>query len=196
MEGNAVGRGTGGRRRRVFYALWPDAKVRAGLVRTARSVQREVKGRLTAPANLHLTLAFVGAVGAERLQTLLAPPADLAAGAFVLRLDQWGCWARQGIVWAAPSQLPPALAALAKNLERWLRAAGFALEVRAFSPHLTLIRRAHCAQAIESMAPLVWRVSAFSLVESQPMPGGSVYRTLDVWPLTPQSSGCLGHLQR
>lgn len=172
-------------RRRVFFALWPDASVQASLAKAAGSIHRMTHGRLTSAANIHLTLAFIGSVSLERLALLLAPPAEVVSRAFVLTLDECGCWSHNGIVWAAPSKIPDALGALAANLERWLRAAQFELEVRGFSPHVTLIRHARCGQLMRSMAPVEWRVGSFCLVESQPRSGGSAYRALGTWPLAP-----------
>jgi 2'-5' RNA ligase len=171
-------------RRRVFFALWPDADVQARLAEAAGVMHRTAQGRLTRAANIHLTLVFVGAVSAERHALVLAPPAEVVSGAFVLTLDKCGCWRRKGVVWAAPSRVPDALDVLVANLERWLRAAQFELEVRAFFPHLTLIRDARCTRDSPPMAPIEWRVGKFSLVQSQPMSGGSVYRPLGTWPLS------------
>jgi 2'-5' RNA ligase len=193
---NAVRQGLSAGRRRVFFALWPDASVQARLAEAAGLLHRITNGRLTPAANIHLTLAFVGAVGVERLALLLAPPAELVSRAFVLTLDECGCWTHNGIVWAAPAQVPDALAVLAANLERWLRDAHFELEVRPFSPHLTLIRHAQCAQLTRSMSPVEWLVGKFSLVESRLMANGSVYRTLGTWPLAQSQSRCPGDDQR
>ena len=58
--------------------------------------------------------------------------------------DCGGRWARNGIGWAATSLIPETLRALAANLEGWLRGAGFEMEHRAFTPHVTLVRKAQC----------------------------------------------------
>ena len=128
--GNGVRQALNAGTRRVFFALWPDARVRAGLAQAARRMYRVSHGRRTHDDSIHLTLAFVGAVDVENLACLLAPPADVFTPAFLLTLDDWGCWARNGIGWAAPSHIPEALRDLTQNLEGWLRGAGFDLEQR------------------------------------------------------------------
>jgi 2'-5' RNA ligase len=155
---------------RVFFALWPGAGVRAGLARAAREMHRTLGGRCTRADSIHLP-------------RLLAPPAGVFTSAFRVTLDQWGCWARNGIGWTAPSQVPVSLRDLAENLEGWLRGAGFGLEQRAFAPHVTLVRKAQCAPMPDVMAPIAWQVDELALIHSHLMPGGSRYRKLGVWPL-------------
>jgi 2'-5' RNA ligase len=140
-------------------------------------------GRRTRDESLHLTLAFIGDVDVENLPSLLAPPARVLTPAFLLTLDDWGCWARNGIGWAAPSRIPAALLDLAGNLQGWLRDAGFELERRPFTPHVTLVRDAQCMPLPESLTPIEWRVKEFALMHSQLLPGGARYEMLRAWSL-------------
>jgi RNA 2',3'-cyclic 3'-phosphodiesterase len=169
--------------RRVFFALWPDAGLRASLAQAARRMHHVLHGRRIRDENLHLTLAFIGAVDAKNLPRLLAPPAGVFTPAFPFTLDDWGCWARNGIGWAAPSHIPAVLLDLAGNLEGWLRDGGFELERRPFMPHVTLVRDAQCMPLPESLTPIEWRVREFVLMQSQLLPGGARYEILHAWPL-------------
>jgi 2'-5' RNA ligase len=146
-------------------------------------VQHASQGRCIRDDNIHLTLAFVGAVGERDLARLLEPPAGIFTCAFLLTLDHWGCWAGKGIGWAAPSHVPEGLRVLAANLESWLRDAGFELDNRPFLPHVTLVRNAQCVPLRESIAAIEWRIADFALIESLPMRGGVSYVTLRSWPL-------------
>ncbi|MGK0683750.1 2'-5' RNA ligase family protein, partial [Methylococcus sp. S1M] len=74
--------------KRLFFALRPDAGVRETLGRLVRSLRRSVKGRWGEPDKLHLTLAFMGAVPAERLPELTAMTEDLDLTPFELALDR------------------------------------------------------------------------------------------------------------
>ncbi|HEX9451734.1 MAG TPA: RNA 2',3'-cyclic phosphodiesterase [Burkholderiales bacterium] len=168
---------------RVYFALWPGAGVRAALAQAARSMHRVTHGRQARDESLHLTLAFVGDTDVENLPRLMAPPAGVFTPAFLLILDDWGCWARNGIGWTAPARIPESLRDLAANLEGWLRGAGFELEHRAFTPHVTLVRKAQCAPLPDAMVPIAWQVDEFSLIRSELAPGGSRYSVLHTWPL-------------
>ena len=66
---------------RFFYAVWPDATARSALAAAAADAARRTGGRPTRTANLHLTLAFVGAVPAERIDTLRTVGVAAAAAA-------------------------------------------------------------------------------------------------------------------
>jgi 2'-5' RNA ligase len=170
-------------RLRVFYALWPDRSVNSALTEAARRMHRVVGGRRTCNDSIHLTLAFVGDVDGGRLAELLAPPAELTVARFTLRLDCWGCWPRNGIAWVAPSRVPDPLRELAEGMEAWLRDAGFEMDVRPFSPHVTLVRKAQCAPLPDSTPSIEWQVEDFVLVRSALAPDGSRYETIGRWPL-------------
>lgn len=174
--GQALSRGT----QRVYFAIWPDAGVRAGLARTAHSMHRIMYGRQSRDVSLHLTLAFTDV---ENLARLLAPPAGVFTPPFLLTLDNWGCWAHNKIGWAAPSRIPESLRDLAENLHDWLRGAGFVIEHRTFMPHVTLVRDAQCLPMPDTMAPIEWQVNEIALIRSQPAKGGHHYDVLRTWPL-------------
>lgn len=170
-------------KQRVFYALWPGRSVNSALSETARRVYRVVSGRRTRDDSIHLTLVFVGDVDSVRLAELLAPPAELIVARFTLTLDCWGCWPRNGIAWVAPSIVPNPLRELTAGMEAWLRDAGFEIDVRPFNPHVTLVRKAHCAPLPDSTPSIQWQVEDFVLVRSTPAPAGSRYETIGRWPL-------------
>ena len=181
--GNRVRQALSARTQRVFFALWPDARVRDGLAQAAQRMHRVSQGQRTRDDSVHLTLAFVGEVGVENLPRLLAPPGGVFTSAFLLTLDDWGCWERGGIGWAAPSQVPAPLRDLAANLAGWLRGAGFELEERAFTPHVTLVRKAQCAPLPDFMAPIEWHVEDLVLVRSTSSSEGLRYQAIGRWPL-------------
>ncbi len=169
------------RRRRVFFALWPDEGTREALVRASQLAVDRSAGRATPRANLHLTLAFLGAVGAAelaRLRQISAPP----LARFVLPIDTLGFRQRARLLWAAPGTVPAVLLELESWLWRELTELGISRERRAYRPHVTLARRAHLVS--DTLTPLRWPVVEFVLVESSPGPRSSVYQILETWPLS------------
>src|SRR5271169_3164256 len=108
---------------RVFFALWPDAPVRAMLCELAREIARESGGRPTAPDLVHLTLAFLGEQPAVGVETLRCVGAGIRARAFTLTLDAVGCFPRAGIAWLGASAPQPDLTALQGSLAAALRVA-------------------------------------------------------------------------
>jgi len=178
---------------RLFFALWPDAPARAALVRLAHEVAQDAHGKAPREDNLHITLAFLGAVAADRLAELqrIGREAAAAAAPFELSLERVG-GTGYGIAWLSPNGVPAPLAALQRTLWMSLATSGFAAERRMFRPHLTLAR--HCVRAAHrgAVAPVRWTVRRLALVESTLAAGGSRYRDLAGWPLEgappPQSS--------
>ena len=165
-------------RRRIFFALWPDAATRRAIVRAARAAVRHCGGKPTTHANLHVTLAFLGPVGAETLaavEALVLPPAS----PFTLVLDRLGLWERAQILWLAPSDPPPALVALERGLWDRLVALGFTRDPRPYHPHVTLARKAQTARG--RVARVVWPVESLALVESKTGPRHSRYTVLKTW---------------
>ena len=58
--------------RRLFYALWPSELERARLAAGFAPLVATVAGRPVPPANLHVTLEFLGLVAEPRIATLRA----------------------------------------------------------------------------------------------------------------------------
>lgn len=168
---------------RAFYALAPNETVRAQLTALGRDVARRSRGRAVAPANAHLTLAFLGDVSTAALPALQAIGNRLSPIGFVLEFDSLGAWRASGVAWVAPSSLPPALPALHAQLAQALIDAGFAYETRPFRAHVTLARR--CLQPVPRArcAPIVWPVDRLLLIGSELRSEGPIYRELGAWPL-------------
>ena len=168
--------------RRLFFALWPDANVRAAFA--ALAMERiHGQGRHVAADNLHITLAFPGNVTA-RVQACLEETAGKLAGApFELAIDRLGYWSGPRIMWAAPSVTPPELWSLAADLRGVLAGCGLEPENRPYQAHITLVRKVSRALPVTRVTPIPWSISDFCLVESVSEPSGVRYRVLRNWPL-------------
>jgi len=167
--------------RRLFFAVWPEAAAAGRLHDAARLAQRTCGGRVMTMQSLHLTLAFLGQVAADRMADLQHAAAGVRAAPFDLCIDVLGCWQHNRIVWAGCSGPPAALSGLARTLAVALADAGFPTEARAFMPHVTLLRGARCAPLPPLEQAIAWPVRAFHLVESHPHDAG--YKSLVRWPL-------------
>lgn len=94
---------------------------------------------------MHLTLKFLGEVGAGEVSKLTAAlsAATARCAAFTLRTLAAGCFPPRGktrVLWVGVSDESGALATCQQAIEDALAEAGFPREDRAFSPHLTLGR--------------------------------------------------------
>ena len=183
-----AGRGT----LRLFFALWPDKAACDAITAIAREVAAAGKGKAPPPANIHLTLAFVGDVATDRVDALgpIGTAAALAVAPFTLTLDRVGGFRDAGIAWLGTTTAPPPLGELARQLRAGLRAERFPVDRRAFAAHVTLARKCGAPPArARRVDPVTWSVDALTLVASRLAPGGSRYHTLTEWPLGPPAEG-------
>lgn len=169
---------------RLFFALWPDETLRPRLVDVAGVLQQRLTGKWVRPENLHLTLAFLGDVAANREPDARGVGDEVSGNGFTLLLDRAEFWPRNGIICLGARETPPALKALAGSLAESLRGAGFPLEKRAFRAHLTLARKGASDRTLIGLPePLAWDVGSFALVESRLDREGSAYIVRETWPL-------------
>jgi 2'-5' RNA ligase len=169
---------------RVFLALWPDETTRSRLIDVVGLLKKGITGKWVKPDNLHITLAFLGNVDAERLPEVGRIAAMAAGPGFTLVLDRVEFWPRNGIVCLAPSRTPQELVNLADCLAGRLGEAGFAMERRPYRAHLTLARKGRSEQSLIVLPkPVEWRIGSFNLVESLPDKEGAVYILREAWSL-------------
>lgn len=167
---------------RLFFALWPDDAVRAGLESLVRGLP-EHRGRLVHPQDRHITLVFLGDVATERRACVEEAAQRVSATSCELIIDQVGYWPRPRILWCGASRVPESLLGLVSDLQRELKGCGFRPETRPYVPHVTLARKAHKVPSYLIPESLSWPVREYVLVVSnadQPPPH---YQVLRRWPL-------------
>lgn len=167
--------------RRLFLALWPgeaECERLAELVRTVDGAH-SIK-----PANLHLTLVFLGATSAERLTCYEGALSDFTMPPLTLTLDRFGFWPKPRILWLGPSHAPTDLLALVRELNRRLERCGFTPESRPFFPHITLARKFSGPVPRDQLSdPLSWPVDCLVLAESVRRTSSTDYQVLHSWPI-------------
>lgn len=151
---------------------------------------------------LHMTLAFIGDVPAERVGILQQAAAGLTNSPFTLMLDHLACWRHNRIAWVGCSQAPLPLLTLVGKLAERLADAGLPLEARDFAAHVTLLRNARCLPLAQAET-ITWPVCDFVLAETKlvpqrvlapgsKLPGGTNegahYHIVDRWPLATVST--------
>lgn len=166
---------------RLFFALWPDGATRAALERWAAAIHRVAGGRATRGESIHMTLAFLGAAGADRLGALKVAASSVRVQPFELVLDEAGSWKHNRIGWAGATRVPATLETLVRDLRAALAAAQFAFDPKPFTPHVTLVRKARPGFVMPALDPIRWQVTGFALVRSVMRPAGSDYLVEARW---------------
>ncbi|WON77894.1 RNA 2',3'-cyclic phosphodiesterase [Serratia sp. UGAL515B_01] len=175
--------------RRLFFALsLPDALQQQVSRWRALSFHPD-DGRPVVAANLHLTLAFLGEVSAQKEQALKMQAGRIAQTGFDMSLDDLGHWPGAGVVWLGTKRAPRALLQLAQLLRSQAARSGCYQSPLPFHPHITLLRAATKHVAIPPATPN-WRFNAshFSLYQSVFEHGRTRYHELERWQLCQQDN--------
>lgn len=146
----------------------------------------------TPPASWHVTLAFLGTVGPDRVDDAAAVLHHAAAGrgGIELRLDAPGRFG-QRVAWLAVADRPAgAVAALGEGLQAALADAGMPVDRRPVRPHVTLARargrRGRLPPTLVDGLPRLdatWRVTTATLYRSHLGAGPVRYEPLASAPL-------------
>jgi len=165
---------------RLFIAINFNNDTRSRLVALRDELRgKSEHGYFSTPENLHLTLVFLGEC--DTGQTAAVKKATDAVGfnPFNAAIERVGRFKHSGgdIWWAGLREDKP-LMALQNELSNNLRAAGFVLETRKYSPHVTLGR-----EVLTNAAP--WKIDAFGetvytidLMESKRIGGKLIYTSI------------------
>ncbi|NEX21774.1 RNA 2',3'-cyclic phosphodiesterase [Thiorhodococcus mannitoliphagus] len=168
-----------------FLALWPGPQTRDALVRETRGALPPA-ARAVHPADLHLTLVFLGELDAARLSCAEAVAAAVFAPPFQLEIDRIGQFARARVLWCGPSRTPEVLAALVRGLQSGLERCGIPFDRRPYRPHLTLARKVSNHEGHALSGTVAWSVR--ELVLAYGVPGSKPrYRIHRRWPLSTSS---------
>ncbi len=166
---------------RLFYALVPSEREKRSILRWQEKLERASEaGRYTPTENLHMTLQFLGEIPPERVEMLkeILLSAARACGPFDLTLDDYGWFAGKGQerLWYLTGSSPKA-AEISDTLGQLLTENDFAVERRAFVPHVTLARRCKLrSNAVPAPAdPVTISVQRLWLMKSRQIRGSTVY---------------------
>ena len=169
---------------RLFIALNLNQDTRSRLLALRDALQAQSKqGRYSAPENLHLTLAFLGECSDRQAAAAKAAMDATAFEPLSVAIDCVGRFKRGGkdLWWAGVRRDKP-LIDLQGRLSRKLTGAGFSLEKRKYSPHITLGR-----DVVTDSEP--WPIEAFGetvrcmeLMKSEQIKGKMVYTPIHEVP--------------
>ena len=168
------------KKRRLFFALWPDDAVRNEIVRRFENTpQYAMQGGKTTPSNLHITLHFIGNVDEPTMACLQQAAKTVQAAAFELKLDNLGYFSRPQVFWLGCSNPPEGLQKLHQQLAEVLFPCGYEAEARPFSPHVTLMRKLREPGDFVPIESINWPVQSFALIESVACPDGVQYQLVE-----------------
>jgi RNA 2',3'-cyclic 3'-phosphodiesterase len=128
---------------RLFVALPVPPAVRQGLERVQERLRAQAGDlRFTRPEGWHVTLAFLGDVGGERIDEVGRVVDEVASGHGTIPLTLAGPGRfRSKVLWVAVDDEPAGtVALLGERLQLAIAAAGLPVQEQPVRPHLTLAR--------------------------------------------------------
>ncbi len=183
--------------RRLFIALPLPEPIRAE-IETLLSPRLPDVG-WTRPEQLHLTLRFLGDVDSARIEELETALARVRVEPFVLPVEGVGAFPPDRpprVLWVGVGRGHPRLHQLRQRIDDTILQAGHPLDVKTFSPHITLGRcdppgGGHVRRWLEQhreFAAAPFRVSSFELLSSELRPAGPVHTSLRHFSLMDEPS--------
>jgi RNA 2',3'-cyclic 3'-phosphodiesterase len=136
---------------RAFIAVELPPEIRTALSEIQARLQAHLSSdsrgdselRWTRPEGIHLTLKFLGEISERQSAEVVKLLRRIApSGRFTVEIRGYGFFPdrrRPQVLWAGVIA-PPALAELARRIDRTTASIGFPTERRTFAPHLTLAR--------------------------------------------------------
>lgn len=167
--------------KRLFFALWPDDKLRVQIEDVTRPLRDISSGRPVPSENFHITLEFLGNVAAADFDAVVAAAKDVRFAPMAFTLDRWGCFAKPKVAWLGPSSFPPALTTLVKDLRGVLSPVINLQPERLYTPHVTVLRKQPVLPELPLPRQLVWNADSFVLVESIFGEGRAIYNVLETY---------------
>ena len=150
------------------------------------------------PANIHLTLKFLGDVPKAKIPTVIEAVrrATGSCGPFQVEVQGAGCFPsarRPKVLWVGLNETPAALIRLHRAIEDELAGEGFGREAKKFNPHLTIARVRNPRAAAALANAFIERgfdsdffpVNEVLVMQSQLDPRGAIYTPQAVLPLAP-----------
>jgi len=137
-------------------------------------------GSFTLPENLHITLAFLDECSWKQTAAAKSAMDSVSFKPFDMRIERIGSFGnRQSeALWWAGASVNAVLSDLHRRLTDNLIAAGFTLDTRKFSPHITLGRRVVTDAAPRRIEPFGEVVRKIDLMKSERINGKLTYTAI------------------
>ena len=176
---------------RLFIAINFNDKTLSSLLALRDGLRSHSEaGSFSLPENLHLTLAFLGECDGKQGAAAKTAMDSLCFAPFELRIWHIGCFGggrpgnrgsqqgRGGAIWWAGAEESKPLLELQRELTDKLISAGFILDTRKYSPHITLGRQVVTAEAPRRIEAFGETVRRIDLMKSERVNGKLTYTAI------------------
>ena len=165
---------------RLFIAINFDDHTRSRLV----ALQDELcscseRGGFVSPENLHLTLVFLGECNDLQTENIKRIMDETSFESFSMQFEKLGRFKRDyGDIWWVGVRENPTLLDLQRSLSDKLIRAGFSLDKKKYTPHITLARKVVTTMAPRQTEVFEQTVSRIDLMKSERINGVLTYTSI------------------
>jgi len=175
---------------RLFVAINLNSETKSGLLALRDELRSGAEqGNFSLPENLHLTLAFLDECDQKQASAAKAAMSAVRFEPFELLIERIGRFGGRGggrdgrdgpdeALWWAGVRVNEPMAKLHRELNESLAGAGFSLDSRKFSPHITLGRRVVSGAVPRRVEPFGETVSHIDLMKSERIFGKLTYTAI------------------
>ena len=132
---------------RLFVSINFDQPTKANILKVQERLRREGNGNFSHEENLHLTLVFLGQINETRVPDIKEAMNAVVVPRMDLKFSDVGFFRtgkrQDSQLWWIGLEENKLLSRMQADLTKELKARGFALENRAYKPHITLAREMH-----------------------------------------------------
>ena len=166
---------------RLFVAINLSAKTKDTLISLRDELYKDsVRGSFTVPENMHLTLVFLGECDAKQAADAKSVINRAVFDPFDILIERVGRFGRGGneVIWFAGIRESKPLIDLQRDLAESFTNAGFSLDRRRFSPHITLGRRVVTDAVPRMLEPFGEVARKIDLMKSERLYGKLIYTSI------------------
>jgi 2'-5' RNA ligase len=165
---------------RLFIAINLLSKTKTRLIRLRDELQAcSSYGKFSTPENLHLTLVFLGECDEKQVTAAKSVINAVEVEPFSLPIERVGRFRRdKGDIWWAGVREDKSLLDFQQRLTDRLIAAGFDLEKREYSPHITLAREVVTDWTPHRIEIFDETVTRIDLMKSERLKGNLTYTVI------------------
>ncbi|ABZ75334.1 2'-5' RNA ligase [Shewanella halifaxensis HAW-EB4] len=167
--------------KRVFLGFSLDSLQTQSIIAIQGQLPNSV--RLVPSANLHMTLAFLGAATPAQINAIIDSVDKMSRPKFSVMLDSLSHWEKPKILCLRGDATDPGLRQFAQDAQCIAAELGLHCSEYHYNPHITLARKTKAEVRGVDYPPLILAPSQLQLFESYSGLNGVEYPTLHCWQL-------------
>ncbi len=170
--------------KRVFVAIQVNKSQQLKLVQLQNSLDKQVK--LVDSHNLHMTIAFFGAVNDKQLQQLITKLSAIVKKSFTVKLDRLAFWHKPKVLCLTGKSYDKSLLQMVNRCQKIAQRLHLQTGNSRYRPHITLARKANKQPATTAklkVKEIILKPNQIDLLQSASTTNGKLCQVIHSWKL-------------